>query len=191
MSLILASASPRRQELLRQIGVRFQVRSADIDETQQTDESPADYVQRMAIEKARVIARLYPEQAVLAADTIVVLGNEVFTKPANTEQAKSTLARLSGQTHQVLTAVCLIQGAQQHTLLDKTQVTFLKLNSTQIEAYVATGEPLDKAGAYGIQGFGAVLVSRIEGCYNTVVGLPLAKIAGLLEQFHLPIWQQD
>ena len=191
MSLILASASPRRQELLRQIGVRFQVRSADIDETQYAGESPEDYVLRMAIEKAAAVAKFYPEQPVLAADTIVVLDNEVFTKPAHAEQAKATLARLSGRTHQVLTAVCLTQGAQQKTLLDKTQVTFLALSPAQIAAYVATGEPLDKAGAYGIQGFGAVLVDHIEGCYNTVVGLPLTKVAGLLAQFHLPIWQQD
>lgn len=186
--LILASGSPRRRELLQQIGVEFKVVTSAIDETPLPQESATAYVARMAQEKALAVAHLQPQHTILAADTIVVLHDKILIKPANREDAENILQQLSGRTHQVLTAVCLLSSEHmlQHT--ESTQVTFKTLTAAQITAYVATQEPMDKAGAYGIQGKGAVLVEKINGCYSNVVGLPLAKTAELLHSFNIPIW---
>lgn len=187
--LILASASPRRKQLLAQIGVPVEVCSADIDEAVREAENAEEYVLRMATEKAQAVAARYPQRTVLAADTIVLHQQQILTKPQNAAQAQAMLQQLSGSSHQVLTAVVIMQGARTQAVLERTWVHFAKLSAQQIAAYVATQEPLDKAGSYGIQGRGAVLVQSIEGCYSNVVGLPLAKTAELLEAFNIPIWQ--
>lgn len=177
--LTLASASPRRLELLAQIGVSCRVQPADIDESPLAGESSDDYVLRMAREKALAVAALAPA-AVLAADTTVVIDGDVLGKPADHMNGLAILARLSGRTHEVKTAVCLAQDGDCETLLVTTRVTFATLDRALCESYLATDEPWDKAGAYGIQGLGAILVSSIEGSYSNVVGLPLAETWRLL-----------
>ncbi|MFZ5757887.1 MAG: Maf family protein [Pseudomonadota bacterium] len=196
--LVLASASPRRRELLSQIGVRHVVRVADIDESVRAGETPADYVRRLAEAKARaVLARLPAGEAhlpVLGADTTVVIGNELLGKPAGAADAARMLALLSGREHRVLTAVAL---ARRDALWDErclvklsdTAVRFRTLDAGTIARYVATGEPLDKAGGYGIQGAGGALVQTITGSYTGVVGLPLGETVDLLDAFAVPYWR--
>jgi len=192
--LILASSSPRRRELLEQIGVLFDVKVADVDETPLAGESPEDYVQRLAIAKARKVAQDL-EQPCLGSDTSVVLNGTIFGKPQNDADARQMLRALSGQSHQVMSAVAIVQylqaGERSDVQLVSTKVTFKNLTSDQIDKYIATGEPADKAGAYGIQGKGALLVAGIEGSYSNVVGLPLTETAVLLEQYDIPYWQNS
>ena len=192
--LILASSSPRRRELLEQIGVLFDVKVADVDETPQADESPENYVQRLALAKARKVAQGLT-QPCLGSDTSVVLNGKIFGKPQSDENAREMLQALSGQSHQVMSAVAIVQhtqdGERSDVRLVSTKVTFKKLSSDQIDMYIATGEPADKAGAYGIQGKGALLVEGIEGSYSNVVGLPLTETAMLLEQYDIPYWQNS
>lgn len=175
--LILASASPRRRELLQQLGVASDCRPADIDETRAQNEPPEDYVQRMAVEKARAVAALFPapDYAVLGADTTVVLDDQALGKPVNHMDALGILARLSGRSHRVLTSVCLLGPAGEQCELVSTDVEFLSLDRQTCEAYLATEEPWDKAGAYGIQGLGGAFVRSIRGSYSNVVGLPLCE----------------
>ncbi|QBM16300.1 Maf-like protein YhdE [Marinobacter sp. JH2] len=180
--LILASASPRRAELLQQIGLDFQVRPADIDETPTSLETPEHYVERLAREKALSIAREYPDKWVLGSDTSVIHNEEILGKPESSEQAVSMLQALSGSTHQVLTAVALAKGSECWSRVVVTEVIFRELESAEISAYVASGEPMDKAGSYGIQGLGGIFVSAIKGSYSAVVGLPLQETAALLAQ---------
>lgn len=180
--LILASASPRRAELLQQIGLDFQVRPADIDETPTSLETPEHYVERLAREKALSIAREYPDNWVLGSDTSVIHNEEILGKPESSEQAVSMLQALSGSTHQVLTAVALAKGSECWSRVVVTEVIFRELESAEISAYVASGEPMDKAGSYGIQGLGGIFVSAIKGSYSAVVGLPLQETAALLAQ---------
>ncbi len=192
--LFLASASPRRAELLRQIGVPFGLLKApDIDETPHADESADDYVKRMAREKAAAGARqLRPQDRpcrVLGADTCVVLDGRILGKPSDRAEAISMLTALAGREHQVLSAVCLEREGQCWQASSDTRVTFRSLDAGQISRYVDTGEGMDKAGGYGIQGFGAVLVASISGSYSGVVGLPLAETATLLEAAGVPFWQ--
>lgn len=182
-SLVLASASPRRRELLEQIGVSCQVRPADIDESTRPGESPADYVTRMAREKAAAVAGESSGAVVLAADTTVVIDDDVLGKPVDRFDALGMLARLGGRTHEVMTAVCAVGSEGEREVLVTTRVTFVSLDLALCEAYLATEEPWDKAGAYGIQGLGAVLVESIEGSYSNVVGLPLAETWRLLRDF--------
>ncbi|MBU2037610.1 MAG: septum formation inhibitor Maf [Gammaproteobacteria bacterium] len=189
--LILASASPRRRELLQQIGVQFRVQVADIDETPQAGETPAAYVARLALGKAQKVAAANPGCVVLGSDTTVVLDDEILGKPENDADAARMLAALAGRRHQVMTAVALVQDDQQRVQTVITNVHFTPLTAAQITAYVATGEPADKAGAYGIQGLGAVLVDAIEGSYSNVVGLPLTETAAMLQEFNIPIWDKD
>jgi septum formation protein len=180
--LVLASASPRRQELLRQLGVSFTVAPADIDETPRKGETPPEYVRRMAHEKAAAATgRAGTGILVLAADTVVVLGQQILGKPADRADAVNMLTMLSEQTHNVLSAVALSDGNGVSEALSDTRVSFGKLSAADAEAYWQTGEPTDKAGAYGIQGYGAVFVKRIEGSYTGVVGLPLYETAQLLK----------
>ena len=182
--LCLASASPRRLALLRQVGLDPDVQPAHIDETQNPEESVEQYVERMAVSKAR----LCPAQKadlVIAADTVVVLDNESLGKPGNAEEARRMLARLSHRQHRVLTAVALYQPVSQSGLcrVVETLVWIKPLSAEEIFAYVATGEPLDKAGSYGIQGVGGFMVARIDGSYSGVVGLPLYETLAMLREF--------
>ena len=188
--LILASASPRRAEILQQIGVDFQIEPADIDETPMLQESPADYVKRMAQQKAQhVIDSITGSSSVvLGADTSVVLGYKIYGKPKNQQEAMAMLAALSGKTHQVLTAVAM--GNKQRCLLkfSTTDVKFRELDPKECLDYWNTGEPADKAGGYAIQGLGAVFVEKISGSFSGVVGLPIEQTAQLLQTFNVPIW---
>jgi len=183
MELILASASPRRRDLLDQIGVRFRCDPANIDESLQPGEKPAAYVERMAREKALAVAARHPNDdiAVLAADTSVVIDEDVLGKPADHFEGLGMLARLSGRSHSVMTGICLVtpHSAIQSQVVE-TKVRFLQLTREQCEAYLATDEPWDKAGAYAIQGLAGAFVSAIEGSYSNVVGLPLAETWQLL-----------
>lgn len=187
--LILASASPRRTEILQQIGVRHQIQPADIDETSRPHESPVDYVQRMALEKAKHIIALNMETIpVLGADTCVVCDDKIFGKPAHKDQALDMLAALSGRSHQVLTAVAM--GNPERCLLSMsiTEVIFRQITMQERLSYWVTGEPKDKAGSYAIQGYGAVFIESIKGSYSGVVGLPIEETSALLHTFEIPIW---
>ncbi|HEY7776035.1 MAG TPA: nucleoside triphosphate pyrophosphatase [Kineobactrum sp.] len=179
--LVLASASPRRHELLGTLGVHFIPDTADIDETVMAGELPLAYVQRMAREKAAtVVSRRDDTLAVLAADTTVIIDGDILGKPRDHFSGLGMLARLSGRTHVVITAVCLQQGEVIRECDVSTRVSFLTLSREVCERYLATPEPWDKAGGYGIQGLGGALVSSIEGSYSNVVGLPLAETWQLL-----------
>ncbi|WP_375177589.1 Maf family protein [Marinobacter mobilis] len=191
--IVLASASPRRAELLTQLGVTYTVAPADIDETPRNGESPADYVVRMAQEKAQACSQsrgfLGDGELVLGSDTSVVLGDQILGKPADTDDAVAMLKRLSGRSHRVMTAVALLGRNQSLHTLVITEVHFRTLADEEIHAYVQTGEPLDKAGGYGIQGKGGVFVDEIHGSYSAVVGLPLTETAGLLSDAGYPVWR--
>lgn len=185
--LVLASASPRRQALLEQLGVEFVVVPAHIDESTRAGELPLDYVRRMAQEKARAVRERYPGAApVLAADTSVVLDDDILGKPGDHFHALGMLARLSGRTHQVMTAVCLSSAAGEEVIAVETEVTFLTLDRAVCERYLDAGEAWDKAGGYGIQGLGGALVDGIRGSYSNVVGLPLAETWQLLSRHGVP-----
>jgi septum formation protein len=188
--MILASSSPRRRELLQQIGVRFSTDVADIDETPLAGETPADYVARLALAKARVVAHRHPGSVVLGSDTTVVLNDRILSKPEDELQAKQMLTALSGNSHQVMTAVALVRDNTEKQITVVTDVRFCELSAQQIDAYIATGEPADKAGSYGIQGLGAVLVASINGSYSNVVGLPLTETAALLSELGVPVWEK-
>lgn len=190
--LLLASASPRRKELLEQIGVNYIARSMDIDESVSIGELPEEYVQRLAFEKAMAGIKVSNGLPVLAADTSVVVDGKILGKPESQQEAVDMLQRLSGRSHQVITGVALVgtegeSGANICTSVS-TLVHFLPINKQQIQAYVETLEPMDKAGAYGIQGKAAVFVEKIEGSYSNVVGLPLEQIGMMLHRFNIPIW---
>lgn len=183
MTLILASASPRRRELLQQLGVDYRCEPADIDESRMPREKPADYVLRMANEKALAVAGRYSpgEVAVLGADTSVVIDEDVLGKPADHFDGLGMLARLSGRTHSVLTGICLCTASGEVLgEVVETGVRFVQLSREQCEAYLATDEPWDKAGGYGIQGLAGAFVSGIDGSYSNVVGLPLTQTWQLL-----------
>lgn len=183
--LILASQSPRRRELLDQIGLRYGVLPADIDETILANEQAGDYVSRLALQKAQAVWQHTAEHKLpcLGADTSVVLGSEILGKPDDKAHAIAMLLSLSGQTHQVYTAIACVQGSQCVVDTVCTDVEFCRISEQQAADYWATGEPQDKAGAYGIQGFAGVFVRRISGSYSAVVGLPLHETANLLGQF--------
>ena len=188
--LILASASPRRAEILQQIGVDFHIEPADIDETPMLQESPFDYVKRMAQQKAQHVIDTVAgsSTAVLGADTSVVLGSKIYGKPKNQQEAMAMLAALSGKTHQVLTAVAVGNKQRCVLKLSATDVKFRELDPKECLDYWNTGEPLDKAGSYAIQGLGAVFVEKISGSFSGVVGLPIEQTAQLLRTFNVPIW---
>jgi septum formation protein len=169
--LILASSSPRRAELLRAAGIVFTVRAADIDETIGPNEPPRDYVARLSREKARAVVR--GDELALGADTTVVINGEIIGKPADAEEAGRMLRALSGQWHEVLTGVTLTRADLVVSAVSSTRVKFAELSDAEIKWYVSTGEPMDKAGAYAIQGRASLFVERIEGSYSNVVGLPL------------------
>ena len=184
-SLYLASGSPRRQELLAQLGVSFERIVTGIEEKRAEGESAQQYVSRLAREKAQAGVALAPRDLpVLGADTIVILNGEVLEKPHDTEHAARMLRKMSGQTHQVMTAVALADSQHVLDCLVVTDVTFRVLTDDEIAAYIASGEPMDKAGAYGIQGLGGCFVRKINGSYHAVVGLPLVETYELLSNFN-------
>ena len=194
MKLILASSSPRRAEVLRNAGLVFQVRPADVDETRLPQEAAEDYVRRVAQAKASVVAeqvRAAGERAiVIAADTIVLAEGQILGKPKDADDARRMLQLFSGKIHQVLTALCVINIATGKEALhvEKTRVQFLKMSEEEIERYIQTGEPFDKAGAYGIQGIAGRFATRIEGCYFNVLGLPLSQLWTTLQKLG---WKED
>ena len=178
VNLILASGSPRRAELLRSAGIDFTVRVSDVDEKVLAGELPRDYVVRLSREKAQAVAA--EGELVLGADTTVVMLNEILGKPANENDARRMLRLLSGKWHEVLTGVSLVNGVKVTSDVAVTRVKFSKLSEEETNWYVTSGEPMDKAGAYGIQGYAARFVERIEGSYSNVVGLPVQMIYRML-----------
>ena len=184
MPLILASASPRRSELLRNAAITFTVEPAHVEERVAARETPLEYAQRLARDKALAVFERHPHDAVLGADTVVVADEHLLEKPADAHDAARMLRRLSGRSHQVITGVCLLAPAFEHiyeqTEAEITEVAFSVLSVQEIAEYVATGEPMDKAGAYAIQGIASRWVERIEGCYFNVVGLPVPRVYRML-----------
>ena len=182
--LILASASPRRRELLDQIGVRFKVVPSEIPEEPGALELPEDYVRRIAHEKAQAVHDLHGPQGlpILSADTEVVLDGEIFGKPTDEDHARQMLEKLSGREHFVLSAVSLVLGETHYEALSMTHVRFRSLNTGEISAYLRTGEPQGKAGAYAIQGLGSLFIERLSGSFSGVMGLPLHETAQLLRK---------
>ena len=183
MNVVLASASPRRRELLQKAGVEFTVKVSDADEHIEPDTPPHEAVMLLARQKAQAVAGTCPGDLVIGADTVVVFGGAILGKPTDKADAVRMLRMLSGQTHTVYTGVCLMCGNAAETFFEQTQVTFYPLTDNEIEAYVATGEPMDKAGAYGIQGRGCTLVQGICGDYFNVVGLPVAALCRRLRAY--------
>ena len=182
--LVLASASPRRQELLRNAGIPFTVQAADIDESPLADEKAEQCARRLAREKALAVARQRPQDRVLGADTIVVVDEAILGKPRDAADAARMLRLLSGRRHEVITGVCLVEagGSEVSAASETTRVTMNELSDVEIQEYVAGGEPMDKAGAYAIQGMASRWIPRIEGDYSNVVGLPVALVYNLLRQ---------
>ena len=189
MQLILASASPRRKELLGLYGIPFTVRAADIDETMDPDKPPFDEVARLSREKALAVSR-EPEDVVVAADTIVVCDGIVLGKPRDEAQAIEMLSLLSGRAHQVMTGCTVLRGQKDETFTEVTDIHFRPLSPGEIRRYVATGEPMDKAGAYGIQGGAALFCQRMEGDYYNVMGLPVCALGQVLKQI-APEWMEE
>ena len=181
MELILASQSPRRRELLARLGLTFTIRPADIDETMDPARSPFDEVARLSARKAAAIAETAGDGAVVvAADTVVVLEDRVLGKPRSADEAREMLRSLSGRPHQVMTGMTVLRSGRAQTDTVVTDVHFRPLEAAEIEAYVASGEPMDKAGAYGIQGLASVFVDRLDGDYYNVMGLPLCRLCQML-----------
>jgi len=180
--VVLGSASPRRRELLTLIGIPHEVLPADIDETEHTGEAPAAYVERLAREKAAAVARLAPDALVIGADTTVVIDGDILGKPSDDADAARMLKRLAGRSHTVYTAVAVDRGGQVESEIEVVSVSVRPLSDDEIAAYIATREPMDKAGAYGIQGFGATIVERIDGDYFAVMGLSLVRLVRLMRR---------
>ena len=185
--LILASASPRRRELLTQIGLRFEVVVTDVDESRLTDESPDAYVERLAISKARAGHR--GDGVAIGSDTIVLVGDEILGKPGGPKEGKAMLQRLSGRPNQVKTGVAVYDSQRTESVVVTTQVMFRDISEAEIDANVQTCEGRDKAGGYGIQGIGSIFASSIEGSYSAVVGLPLAETEALLRMLNVDTWR--
>ena len=183
--IYLASSSPRRAELLQQIGIEFETLQVDVDESQQADELADDYVRRMAKTKAEagvsLLAQQGKEAVVLAADTIIAIGDKIIGKPLDRQQCWCILSQLSARQHQVISAVALFSGDDLETKLSSNRVWFRALSDSEIKSYCATEEPMDKAGAYAIQGRGAIFIQHLEGSYSSVMGLPLFETAELLQ----------
>ena len=188
---ILASASPRRRELLQQIDVSFEVKVASVEEVTGGNLAPAEIVVENAVRKAKAVAKEYPGCPVLGADTIVFLDGKVYGKPHDAKEAKAMLKALAGREHEVATGIAWVRGDEVFTDVETTRVFFAPMTDEAIAAYVETGEPLDKAGAYGIQGPAAVFVKRVEGCYFTIIGMPMHKLYHMLAKVGIyPDWQR-
>jgi septum formation protein len=181
-TLTLASSSPRRRQLLEMLGIPVRVVSPNVSEVRRPVETPVDYVERLAREKALAV----PGRLVLGADTTVVVRDEILEKPVDAVDALRMLRKLQGRTHQVVTSIALVAGETIHQATDVTNVVFRRLDDAFLEAYVATGEPMDKAGAYGIQGYGAALVERVDGDFFSVMGLPIRLVLELLDEAGQP-----
>jgi septum formation protein len=181
LRVVLSSRSPRRHDLLNLIGIAHEVVPADIDERVRGRESPRKHAERLAREKAVVAADGDPKLIAIGADTIVLIDGKILGKPTSTVDAGSMLSLLSGRKHTVVTAVAVARGNEVRSAVEEVAVKFRKLTDDEIDAYIATGEPMDKAGAYGIQGYGATIVERIDGDYFAVMGLPLMRLVSLLE----------
>lgn len=188
--LILASQSPRRAELLKQMGMPFDVLVTDLDERREPGERPEAYVDRLAREKCEAGVKRCPEPplAVIGADTVVVLDNEILGKPQSINEGRAMLSRLSGKTHQVLTGVAVSDGTRLEAAVVSSLVTFKALSEGDLDAYLATGEGRDKAGSYGIQGIGGVFVEHIQGSFSAVMGLPVFETERLLEELQVDTW---
>jgi nucleoside triphosphate pyrophosphatase len=187
MKLILASSSPRREQVLRDTGFEFEIRAPRVDESRRAGESPRDYVLRLAEAKAQAARgafALNTRALAIGADTVVVVEGEMLGKPSKPEEARAMLRRLSGRTHEVLTGIAVVPfpAGAALTAVETTRVTFATMSEDEIEDYVASSEPFDKAGAYAVQGRGGRFIERIEGCYFNVVGLPLARLYALLRE---------
>ena len=178
--VVLASSSPRRRELLALVGIPHEVRPANIDEAVRPRETPRRYAERLAREKATVVATRDPNLITIGADTIVVINRKILGKPADADQAGAMLRQLSGREHTVVTAIAVSRGKKLRSAVDEVRVRFRKLRADEIDAYIATGEPMDKAGAYGIQGYGATIVECIDGDYFAVMGMSLVRLVALL-----------
>jgi septum formation protein len=178
--VVLASGSPRRRQLLDLIGIQHEVAPSNIDEKMRPRETPRRYAERLAREKATAVATRDPDSVTIAADTIVVVNRRVLEKPLDEGDAARMLAMLSGREHTVITAVAVSRGRKLRSAVEEVKVKFRRLRDDEIEAYVATGEPMDKAGAYGIQGYGATIVECVDGDYFAVMGLPLARLVMLM-----------
>lgn len=184
MKIILASASPRRKELLTLAGIPFEAHPVNADETITCCTPPEGAVMMLASRKAQLAAEQFPDDLIIGADTIVAVGKRIYGKPATEEEAFEMLSALSGKKHQVFTGVCIYnKSGDRNAFCTRTDVTFFPLSEDEIWAYIATGEPMDKAGAYGIQGKGALLVKKIEGDYYNVVGLPVSRLVRELKSF--------
>ncbi len=183
--LILGSSSPRRQELLRQVHIPFLVRTTDVDESSIQETNPQEMVKQLALLKAESVRRENPKEVVLTADTIVCFEDEILGKPKNKEEAFEMLTMLSGKEHDVFTGVSIQSSTDQQVFFEKTKVAFWPLSPEEIEWYIATGEPFDKAGAYGIQGSGSIFVKKIIGDYFNVVGLPISRVVRELRRFSI------
>ena len=183
MSLVLASGSPRRKELLSMICPEFSVITSEVDESAITAPTPAETALALATAKCKAVAKDHPEDVVIGCDTVVDCGGKVFGKPRDKEDARRMLKALSGADHYVHTGVCVWHEGESHTFTATTRVRFFALSDEQIEAYISTDEPYDKAGGYGIQGAAALFCEEIEGCYYNIMGLPVSRLARLLQKF--------
>lgn len=186
--LVLASESPRRRELLKLLCSDFEAVASHVPEASKPKEPPREMVQRLAEAKARAVQALRPHSTVVGADTVVVCGQSVLGKPKSRAAARNMLIRLSGKTHRVLTGLCVLQNGQCRLGVSETKVQFSPLSELEIERYLESGEPFDKAGAYAIQGFAARYVERIDGCYFNVVGLPLSLLYKMLRSVGYPVY---
>lgn len=182
--IILASGSPRRKELMTLAGFDFTVKVADVDESLPDEITPYDAVKMLSLKKASAVSDCYPDSVVIGADTVVAFENKILGKPASKENAFEMLKTLSGNTHKVYTGVAIIYKDRISNFFEETDVEFYPLSDDEIQEYIDTGEPMDKAGAYGIQGKGCVLVKRINGDYSNVVGLPISKLYRELKNFY-------
>ena len=180
LRVILASASPRRRELLTLIGIAHEVRPADIDESVFADEAPAPHAERLARGKAHALAEVHPHAVIIAADTIVVVDGDILGKPRDVAHAAEMLLRLAGREHTVYTAIAVARDERTESAVEAVRVTMRAMSEGEVAAYIATGEPMDKAGAYGIQGYGATIVERVDGDYFSVMGLGLRRLVELL-----------
>lgn len=178
--VVLASGSPRRHDLLNLVGIAHEVRPSNIDETMRDRENPRRHAERLAREKATAIATRDPNLITIGADTIVIVNRKVLGKPRDPTHAAEMLKALSGREHTVVTAVAVARGKKVRSAVEEVRVKFRRLHEDEIDAYIATGEPMDKAGAYGIQGYGATIVECVDGDYFAVMGLPLARLVALL-----------
>lgn len=183
--IILASKSPRRKWLLEQVELDFEVMPSDFEENIEGKKFSKELIENLAYEKAKDVANKVPEGLIIGADTIVIFKDKILGKPKDENDAKNMLKMLSGNTHKVLTAVCIIDKDEDKTLINSclSKVTFKKLTEEEIDAYIKTKEPMDKAGSYGIQAFGSLFVTKVEGCYNNIVGLPLNLLYEMLKAF--------